>query len=94
MYFPGSTIGNFEAGEVRSLLQDIADLCGNGGGLLIGIDLEKSKKVLELAYDDPGGVTSEFNLNLLHRLQYELGAELDLDGFEHHAFYNEALRTD
>ena len=56
---------------------------------MIGIDLEKDKDVLELAYDDPDGVTSEFNLNLLHRMRAELDAEVDCDGFEHHSYYNE-----
>ena len=89
VYFPGSTIGNFEESAVKSLLKGIAKLCGKGGGLLIGVDLEKDKEVLELAYDDSEGVTSEFNMNLLHRMRQELGAEVDFDGFEHHSFYNE-----
>lgn len=91
VYFPGSTIGNFEECEAVSLLENIALLCGVGGGLLVGVDLEKEKAILELAYDDPAGVTADFNLNLLQRLKNELDADIDLDGFEHHAFYNEKL---
>ena len=89
VYFPGSTIGNFEEREALQLLRNIASLCGADGGLLIGIDLQKERSVLELAYNDRDGVTAQFNLNLLVRMQNELNAELDLDGFEHLAFYNE-----
>jgi dimethylhistidine N-methyltransferase len=91
VYFPGSTIGNFAVDEAQSLLSNIARLCGPGGGLLIGIDLEKDPRVLERAYDDGCGVTAEFNLNLLHRMRNELDADLDLDGFEHHSRYNARL---
>ncbi len=89
VYFPGSTIGNFRPAEAERLLQQIAELCGCGGGLLLGIDLVKDVDVLELAYNDPQGVTAEFNLNLLHRLKHELDAELDLDSFEHYARYDD-----
>lgn len=88
VYFPGSTIGNFDSAKAAGLLRSIAHLVGQGGGLVIGIDLVKDTEVLELAYDDPQGVTAEFNLNLLHRLKNELDGELDLEGFEHHAFFN------
>lgn len=88
VYFPGSTIGNFEPQAAEALLSKIAPLCGTGGGLLIGIDLEKDADVLEAAYDDEPGVTASFNLNLLHRLKNELNAEIDLDGFEHEVIYN------
>ena len=88
VYFPGSTIGNFPQQEAESLLQSIARVCGRGGGLLIGIDLVKEPETLELAYDDPAGVTAEFNLNLLRRMRGELDASIDLDGFEHFSFYN------
>lgn len=88
VYFPGSTIGNFEPTHAKQLLSSIAHMCGEQGGLLIGIDLRKDAEVLERAYNDDQGVTAEFNLNLLHRMQKELGATIDITSFEHHAFYN------
>jgi dimethylhistidine N-methyltransferase len=87
VYFPGSTIGNFSQLEAVELLESIAMHCGRGGGLLIGIDLDKNPSTLELAYNDPAGITAEFNLNLLHRIRDELGAEIDIEGFEHVARY-------
>lgn len=90
VYFPGSTIGNFQPDEARSLLGRLRRVAGAGGGLLIGIDLKKSVPVLEAAYNDPGGVTRAFNRNVLHRIRRELGADVDVDRFEHRAFYNEA----
>ncbi len=88
VYFPGSTIGNFHREQAEAFLTQIADVCGPGGGLLIGVDLKKSPAVLEPAYDDAQGVTAAFNLNLLRRMNAELGADFDLDGFAHRAFYN------
>lgn len=92
VFFPGSTIGNLTREEAIGLLQRIARMVGPGGGLLIGIDLVKERTVLEAAYNDAQGVTAEFNLNILRRLREELGADLDLDGFVHRAFYNEPRR--
>ncbi len=89
VYFPGSTIGNFQRDEVRGFLESIARLCGHGGGLLIGIDLDKDQKILELAYNDSAGITAAFNLNLLHRIRRELDAEIDVDRFEHVAVYDQ-----
>jgi dimethylhistidine N-methyltransferase len=89
VYFPGSTIGNFEAREASTLLQHIAQLVAPGGGLLIGLDLQKDRETLEAAYNDARGVTAEFNLNLLRRINQELGADFDLDGYQHLAVYNE-----
>jgi L-histidine Nalpha-methyltransferase len=89
VYFSGSTIGNFAPRQARSLLRRIARLVGPGGGLLIGVDLKKDRSVLEPAYDDAAGVTAAFNLNLLVRANRELGADFDLGGFRHLAFYNE-----
>ena len=89
VYFPGSTIGNFQPMEAKQLLQDIADLLGSDGGLLIGIDLQKDPAVIRAAYNDELGVTAEFNLNLLRRINSELGADFDVDQFEHLAIYNE-----
>ncbi len=91
VYFPGSTIGNFHRPEAAAFLRGIADVCGPGGGLLVGVDLRKSPTVLEPAYNDAQGITAEFNLNLLRRMNAELGASFDLDGFAHQAFYQEDI---
>lgn len=88
-YFPGSTIGNFLPGDARTLLSGMAALAGEQGGALIGVDLEKSLSVLEPAYNDARGVTAAFNLNVLARMNEELGADFDLSAFEHLAFYSE-----
>jgi dimethylhistidine N-methyltransferase len=90
IYFPGSTIGNFTPPEAAAWLTRMGDVAGPGGGLLIGVDLKKDVAVLEAAYNDREGVTGAFNLNVLHRLRDELGAEVRVDRFEHRAFYNEA----
>ncbi len=89
-YFPGSTIGNFVPGEARRLLDQIARLVGVGGGLVIGIDLQKDRAVLEAAYNDSAGVTAAFNKNLLERINRELDAELDIASFRHRAVYDDA----
>jgi dimethylhistidine N-methyltransferase len=89
VYFPGSTIGNFEPGAARQFLRRIANHCGSsGGGLLIGVDLQKDRQVLESAYNDSAGVTAQFNLNLLARANRELGADFDLEQWRHYAVYN------
>jgi dimethylhistidine N-methyltransferase len=88
VYFPGSTIGNFTPEESFDLLRRTAALCGRGGGLLLGADLRKDRRVLEAAYNDRLGVTAAFNLNLLARVNRELGADFDLDQFRHLAIYN------
>jgi dimethylhistidine N-methyltransferase len=90
VYFPGSTIGNFGHDQAVSLLGQMADQCGTGGGLLIGIDLQKDVAVIEAAYNDRRGVTAEFNLNLLARINRELEADFDLGSFTHRAPYNRA----
>jgi dimethylhistidine N-methyltransferase len=89
VYFPGSTMGNFTPEEARKLLQHVRALCGTGGGLLIGLDLKKDRPTLEAAYNDARGVTSEFNLNLLRRINRELGGDFRLESFRHYAFYND-----
>jgi dimethylhistidine N-methyltransferase len=86
-YFPGSTVGNFEPAEARAFLQRVAALVGPGGGLLIGFDLKKDPALLHAAYNDAAGVTAAFNLNLLARLNRELGADFDVGQFRHYAFY-------
>lgn len=90
-YFPGSTIGNLHPHEAVRLLGQIAVQVGVGGGLLIGVDLQKDRATLERAYDDAAGVTAAFNLNLLARLNRELGADFQLEQFQHRAVYNEQL---
>src|SRR5207247_1240097 len=88
VYFPGSTIGNFEPAEALEFLHRIANVCRGGGGLLIGVDLKKDRQVLEAAYNDRADVTAQFNLNLLERVNRELGADFDLDQWQHRAIYN------
>jgi L-histidine Nalpha-methyltransferase len=88
VYFPGSTIGNFEPAVASNFLKRIAKYCGHGGGLLIGVDLQKDKNLLERAYNDNAGVTAQFNLNLLTRANRELGADFDLTRWRHFAIYN------
>ena len=90
VYFPGSTIGNFEPDAAGEFLTRLAELAGDGGGLLIGVDLQKDRPVLERAYNDSSGVTAEFNKNLLARVNRELGADFDLRRWQHHAIYNSA----
>ncbi len=81
VYFPGSTIGNFVPQKAKELLQRIVPLCGRGGGLLIGIDLQKDAATIEAAYNDQLGVTSAFNLNLLEHINRELDADVEMDAF-------------
>jgi dimethylhistidine N-methyltransferase len=89
-FFPGSSIGNFEPDDAAAFLAGVGALCGTGGGMLIGFDLRKDIAVIEAAYDDPEGVTAEFNLNLLERINRECGADFDVRGFRHHAFFDDA----
>lgn len=91
VYFPGSTIGNFHRPEAAAFLGRIAEVCGPGGALLVGVDLRKSAAVLEPAYNDSLGVTAEFNLNLLRRMNRELGADFEVAHFAHAAWYDEAI---
>ena len=88
VYFPGSTIGNFDPHDADALLHRIGKFVGPGGGLLLGVDLRKDPAVLEPAYNDALGVTAAFNRNLLVRVNRELGADFDPAGFRHRAFYN------
>lgn len=91
IFFPGSTIGNFGPLEASAFLKRMGKLAGHGGGLLIGVDLKKDPGLFKLAYDDPHGVTAEFNLNLLERLNREASAAFDVRNFQHEAIYNEEL---
>src|SRR5947208_10826766 len=88
VYFPGSTIGNFEPTEALEFLRRIANVAGQGGGLLIGVDLQKDQNVIEAAYNDQAGVTAEFNLNLLAHINRETGANFDLTRWQHRAIYS------
>jgi dimethylhistidine N-methyltransferase len=90
VYFPGSTLGNFSPEKATHLLRRTADLCGRGGGLLVGIDLQKQPRLIEAAYNDRQGVTAAFNRNILVRINRELGADFDINQFAHRAFYNVA----
>jgi len=87
-FFPGSTIGNFEPHEAAAFLRNAAHILGPGATLIIGADQIKPVDVLNAAYNDAEGVTAKFNLNLLVRINRELGATFKLDTFEHRAFYN------
>ena len=89
VYFPGSTIGNVDRPELVNFLRRIRDLCGRGGGFLVGMDLKKDRNTLEAAYNDSKGITAEFNLNILHHINKALNADFDLDNFRHYATYNE-----
>lgn len=85
VYFPGSTIGNFDRDEAIDLLRRLRTVAGEDGALVLGVDRIKPKDILERAYDDAAGVTAEFNLNALRHLNRELGADFDLTAFEHRA---------
>ncbi len=88
-FFSGSTIGNLSHAEARTFLANAAQLLGAGSAFLIGVDLKKDASILIPAYDDSQGVTAEFNLNLLARINRELGGDVDLQRFAHRAIYNE-----
>jgi dimethylhistidine N-methyltransferase len=90
-FFPGSSLGNFQPDEALEFLRLAARLL-QGGGLLVGVDLVKDPAVLHAAYNDRQGVTAAFNLNLLRRMNAELVADFDLDGFAHYAFYQATRR--
>lgn len=92
LFYPGSTIGNFEPDAAEAFLRRVADLVGEGGGLLIGVDLHKDPAVLNAAYNDSRGLTAQFNRNILHHANELLDADFDPDNFEHVAFYNEPRR--
>jgi dimethylhistidine N-methyltransferase len=89
VYFPGSTIGNFSTDAAQNLLRVMHQEAGENGALLIGIDRQKDKKTLESAYNDDAGVTANFNLNILRRINREFSADFDLSRFRHRAIYND-----
>lgn len=90
VYFPGSTISNFERHQAIDFLARLSGIAGTGGALLIGVDLVKPAERLIAAYDDAGGITAAFNRNLLERVRRELDAQVDLGAFAHEARYNES----
>jgi L-histidine Nalpha-methyltransferase len=90
-FFPGSTIGNFVPPSATDLLRAFRADLGTGARLLIGMDRVKPVARLLAAYDDPEGVTAEFNLNLLHRINRELGGDIPIDSFRHEARWDDVL---
>ena len=88
LFFPGSTIGNFESDDASNLLGQMAKMLGKHGGLLIGIDLQKDESQVLAAYNDAKGVTSRFSLNLLARINRELDGDFNQENFRHKAVYN------
>lgn len=88
VYFPGSTLGNFEPDDAVALLRNFADMVGEGGAALIGVDLAKDAALIEPAYNDSQGVTAQFNCNMLSHLNRRFGADFDPGAFAHRAFYN------
>lgn len=89
IYFPGSTIGNFEAAAAQRLLTSMRELVGNLGAVLIGVDLKKDGATLERAYNDSRGYTAQFNLNALRHLNRTIGSDFRLQSFEHDAVWIE-----
>ena len=87
VYFPGSTIGNFEPEDAKKLLARFARVAGANGRIVLGVDLKKDPTVLHAAYNDSQGITAAFNKNVLVRINRELGGDFDLGGFAHYAFY-------
>ena len=87
-FFPGSTIGNFEPHEAQAFLKSARAILGRGAQMIIGADLEKEERLLHDAYNDAAGVTARFNLNVLVRINRELGGNFDLSAFTHRAIYN------
>ena len=87
-FFPGSTIGNFDPHEASAFLRSARAILGDGATMIVGVDLEKDERLLHDAYNDAAGVTGQFHLNVLARINRELGGNLDLAGFEHSAIYN------
>ena len=87
-FFPGSTLGNFEPHEACAFLRSAREILGEGAQMILGVDLEKDERVLYDAYNDAAGVTARFNLNVLVRINRELGGNFDLSAFTHRAIYN------
>ncbi|WP_404401001.1 L-histidine N(alpha)-methyltransferase [Idiomarina seosinensis] len=90
-FFPGSTIGNFEPEGARDFLKNARTTLGKDSYMLLGIDTKKDRQLLEAAYNDSKNITAEFNKNILVRMNRELGADFNLDQFEHDAIFNQQL---
>ena len=90
-FFPGSTIGNLNHDNAVQFLADARQLLGDDSAFLVGVDLKKSRDLLISAYNDAKGVTAAFNLNLLERINRELGGDIDVAKFEHKAIYNDVV---
>ena len=88
-FFPGSSIGNFEPGAAGGFLRGVAQVVGSGGWLVLGVDAKKDPEALDRAYTDAGGITEQFNKNLLANINNAVGADFDLAGFRHQAIYND-----
>lgn len=88
LFYPGSTLGNFEPAAAAEFLSDMRKLLGSGAGFVVGVDLQKDDAILNAAYNDSAGVTARFNLNALHHINTVLGSHIDVAQFRHHAFYN------
>lgn len=88
-FFPGSTLGNMETDDGVAFLQNVHDVVGEKGALLLGADLRKDRNILEAAYNDAAGVTAAFNLNALHVANERVGSDFDPDSFRHRAVYDE-----
>lgn len=91
LFFPGSTIGNFDPGEAQRFLRTLGDWLGGQCGLLVGVDLHKPKDMLEAAYNDSQGVTAEFNRNALTHINRLFGTAFNVDAFHHRAHYDSML---
>jgi len=89
VFYPGSTIGNFEPTQAAAFLNRMRQLIGQSGGIIIGVDLQKEHSILNAAYNDVHGVTAEFNLNILNHVNQLLDSDFELKNFKHHAFYND-----
>jgi dimethylhistidine N-methyltransferase len=90
VYFPGSSVGNFNPNSAKKFLKRIYKICGKGGALLIGVDLKKDPSVIYRAYNDHQKLTATFNLNLLERMNRDLASDFKIEDFEHRAFYNKS----
>ncbi len=88
-FYPGSTIGNFKPEDAKDFLSQIRNMVGDDGGLLIGVDLEKDKQILDAAYNDAEGYTEAFNINIINNVNSHLGTTIDSSLFTHHAHYNQ-----
>jgi dimethylhistidine N-methyltransferase len=88
VFFPGSSLGNFDPDEAVEFLKLIRETVRGDGMLLIGVDTKKETSLLNAAYNDTAGMTARFNVNLLHRMRRELNADINPNAFEHRAFYN------